>query len=102
MADQAVHGPAVLGRRRVTSQVELEHVAFDLFDRQGFERTTIEDIAAAAGISRRTFFRYFPSKNDVPWGDFDGQLASMRRQLNAIPAGAPLLDSIRHVIVDFN
>jgi TetR/AcrR family transcriptional regulator, regulator of mycofactocin system len=102
MADQAVHGAAALGRRRITSQVELEQIAFDLFDRQGFERTTIEDIAAAAGISRRTFFRYFPSKNDVPWGDFDGQLASMRRQLNAIPAGAPLLDSIRHVIVDFN
>jgi TetR/AcrR family transcriptional regulator, regulator of mycofactocin system len=102
IADPAVQGAAALGRRRVTSQVELEHVAFDLFDQQGFERTTIEDIAAAAGISRRTFFRYFPSKNDVPWGDFDGQLASMRRQLNAIPAGAPLLDSIRRVIVDFN
>ena len=39
--------------------------AFELFDRQGFEGTTVDDIAAAAGIGRRTFFRYFASKNDV-------------------------------------
>src|SRR5579863_5655824 len=55
-----------LGRRRVTSQAELEHIAFDLFEANGFEQTTVEDIATAAGIGRRTFFRYFPSKNDVP------------------------------------
>ena len=62
--------PAQLHRVLVASQPdELEHVAFELFDRQGFEGTTIDDIAGAqAGIGRRTFFRYFPSKNDVPWG----------------------------------
>ena len=49
--------PAQLGRRRITSRAELEHVAFELFDRQGFEGTTIDDIAVAAGIGRRTFFR---------------------------------------------
>lgn len=77
-------------------------MAFDLFDRQGFERTTIDDIASAGGISRRTFFRYFPSKNDVPWGDFDGELARMRLRLQAAPAQAPLMAAIRHAIVDFN
>ena len=45
------------GRRRVTSRAELEHVAFELFEADGFEQTTVEDIAAAAGIGRRTFFR---------------------------------------------
>src|SRR5262252_10892938 len=79
------------GRRRVTSRAELEHAAFDLFGRQGFERTTVDDIAAAAGIGRRTFFRYFPSKNDVVWGDFDADLERMRRRLNAVPAGTPLM-----------
>src|SRR5580704_1479928 len=38
------------GRRRATSQAELEHVAFDLFEANGFEQTTVEDIATAAGI----------------------------------------------------
>jgi TetR/AcrR family transcriptional regulator, regulator of mycofactocin system len=90
------------GRRRVTSRAELEHAAFDLFGRQGFERTTIDDIASAAGIGRRTFFRYFPSKNDVPWGDFEAELERMRARLKACPPRTPLMDAIRVAIVDFN
>ena len=78
--------PAQLGRRRITSRAELEHVAFELFDRQGFEGTTIDDIAVAAGIGRRTFFRYFPSKNDVPWGNFEDELDRMRALAGRLPA----------------
>ena len=90
------------GRRRVTSRGELEHVAFDLFGRHGFERTTVDDIAAAAGIGRRTFFRYFASKNDVPWGDFDGMLRRMRERLAGSPAERPLMDAVREALLDFN
>ena len=90
------------GRKRVTSRAELEHIAFDLFDRQGFEQTTIDDIAGAAGIGRRTFFRYFPSKNDVPWGSFDEELERMRLHLKAFPPQIPLMDAIRAAVVDFN
>ncbi len=93
---------ALAGRRRVTSRAELEQVAFELFDRQGFERTTVGDIASAAGIGRRTFFRYFASKNDVPWGDFEAELVRMRTRLNATADWAPLMDAIRLAIVDFN
>jgi TetR/AcrR family transcriptional regulator, regulator of mycofactocin system len=98
--DHQAHPPA--GRRRITSRAELEQVAFDLFERRGFEQTTVDDIAGAAGIGRRTFFRYFASKNDVPWGDFDGELARMRRRLAAAPRALPLMDAIRQAIVDFN
>ena len=90
------------GRRRVTSQVELEHIAFDLFEANGFEQTTVEDIATAAGIGRRTFFRYFPSKNDVPWGTFDLELERMRARLKACPRDVQLMDAIRDALVDFN
>src|SRR6266481_2275932 len=83
------------GRRRVTSRAELEHIAFALFDRQGFERTTIADIARAAGIGRRTFFRYFPSKNDIAWGNFEQELDRMRVRLKACPPEVPLMDAIR-------
>lgn len=86
----------------MTSAAELEQVAFDLFDEQGFESTTVTDIARAAGIARRTFFHYFPSKNDVPWGDFDAELARLRADLHASPAGTPLMDKIRHCLVEFN
>ena len=90
------------GRKPVTSRADLEHVAFDLFDRQGFERTTVDDIARAAGIGRRTFFRYFPSKNDVPWGNFEAELDRMRLRLKALPPQMALMDAIRVAIVDFN
>jgi mycofactocin system transcriptional regulator len=90
------------GRRRVTSQAELEQVAFELFAVNGFEQTTVEDIAVAAGIGRRTFFRYFPSKNDVAWGMFDVELERMRARLKACPRDVQLMDAIRVALVDFN
>ncbi|GLY71429.1 mycofactocin system transcriptional regulator [Amycolatopsis taiwanensis] len=90
------------GRRKITSRAEVEHAAFELFDSRGFERTTIDDIAEAAGIGRRTFFRYFPSKNDIAWGDFDDQLRLMRKRLADYPADAPLLEVISDALVDFN
>ena len=90
------------GRRHVTSRAELEQVAFDLFAANGFEQTTVEDIAAAAGIGRRTFFRYFPSKNDIPWGMFEVELERMRARLKACPRDVHLMDAIRVALVDFN
>ena len=59
------------GRPPVTSRTELEQIALDLFLRNGFNETTLDDIAGAAGIARRTFFGYYSSKNDVVWGDFE-------------------------------
>jgi TetR/AcrR family transcriptional regulator, regulator of mycofactocin system len=94
--------PVQLGRRRITTRAELEHVAFELFERQGYEGTTVDDIASAAGIGRRTFFRYFASKNDVPWGNFAAELDRMRAWLARCPADTPLMDAIRLAIVDFN
>lgn len=90
------------GRRRVTSQAELEQAAFALFAAYGFEATTVDEIAAAAGIGRRTFFRYFPSKNDIPWGAFEAELDRMRVRLKACPAQVPLMEAIRVALIDFN
>ena len=101
-AQSAVQSAVQPGRRRVTSQAELEHIAFDLFEANGFEQTTVEDIATAAGIGRRTFFRYFPSKNDVPWGMFEQELERMRARLKACPHDVQLMDAIRVALVDFN
>ena len=59
------------GRPQATSHRDLELVALDLFSRHGFDDVSVTDIATAAGISRRTFFRYYSSKNDAVWGEFD-------------------------------
>jgi TetR/AcrR family transcriptional regulator, regulator of mycofactocin system len=90
------------GRRRATSRAELEQVAFALFAAHGFDATTVDEIAAAAGIGRRTFFRYFPSKNDIPWGAFEDELDRMRVRLKASPPEVPLMDAIRVALIDFN
>jgi TetR/AcrR family transcriptional regulator, regulator of mycofactocin system len=99
---EAPEAPAQLGRRRITTRADLEHVAFELFERQGFEGTTVDDIASTAGIGRRTFFRYFASKNDVPWGNFAAELDRMRAWLAACPAETALMDAVRLAVVDFN
>jgi mycofactocin system transcriptional regulator len=101
-ASPAVSGAGHPGRRRATSRAELEQTAFTLFTARGFDATTVDEIAAAAGIGRRTFFRYFPSKNDIPWGAFEDELERMRVRLKACPPEVPLMDAIRVALIDFN
>ncbi|GAA4810138.1 mycofactocin system transcriptional regulator [Tomitella cavernea] len=90
------------GRRPSTSADRIGAVGIKLFTEQGFEATSVDEIAETAGIARRTFFRYFPSKNAVPWGDFEGHLARMREGLAALPDGIPLAEGLRRVLIRFN
>jgi TetR/AcrR family transcriptional regulator, regulator of mycofactocin system len=94
--------PQRLGRQPATSVAELSHIGLELFIRNGFDATTVDDIAEAAGIGRRTFFRYFPSKNDLPWGEFDALIAAMRRYLMAVPREVPIREAIRGAVLRFN
>ncbi|MEU3103686.1 TetR family transcriptional regulator [Streptomyces griseoflavus] len=68
--------------------------AFRLFLERGFERTTVDDIVALAGVGRRSFFRYFPSKEDVVFPDHERCLADMTAFLAAAPSDA---DPVRRV-----
>jgi mycofactocin system transcriptional regulator len=90
------------GRPPVTSREDIERVAMALFADRGFDATTVDDIAAAAGIGRRTFFRYFASKNDVVWGRFDDGLARLRESLAAVDDAVPTGTALRDAIVAFN
>ncbi|MEV6542054.1 mycofactocin system transcriptional regulator [Streptomyces sp. NPDC051665] len=90
------------GRPPATSRAALEQVGFELFARQGFDRTTVDDIATAAGIGRRTFFRYFASKNDLVWGDFEAELVKLDGLLAATDAAVPMMDALRGAVVEFN
>ena len=90
------------GRRPRTSRAELERVALDLFTSRGFEETTVDDVAAAAGIGRRTFFRYYASKNDAVWGDFDAQLEKLRQWFDQCTPDAPLMDAVHSAVLTFN
>jgi TetR/AcrR family transcriptional regulator, regulator of mycofactocin system len=94
--------PRRAGRRPVTSRSEIEHIALDLFSERGFDTTTVDDIAAAARIGRRTVFRYYASKNDIPWGAFDEQLDRMRRTFAALPTDLPVMTGVRMAVLEFN
>jgi mycofactocin system transcriptional regulator len=86
----------------VTTHAAIEQAAFTLFERQGFDATTMDDIAAALGIGRRSLFRYYPSKNDILWGQFDDTLRTFEATFDAIPESTPLGIAIRDAIVTFN
>jgi mycofactocin system transcriptional regulator len=91
-----------VGRPPVTTAAQLERVALGLFARRGFAATTVDDIAAAAGISRRTFFRYYASKKDAVWGDFDNGLRQMSEALRRCGDDLPLREAVRTAVISFN
>jgi TetR/AcrR family transcriptional regulator, regulator of mycofactocin system len=90
------------GRPPGTSARELEVIALRLFTEQGFDATTVEEIAAAAGVSRRTFFRYYDSKAAVLWHEFDGEVQALQAAFAATAPDVPLFDAIRSVVVGVN
>ncbi|MFF1835443.1 TetR family transcriptional regulator [Streptomyces sp. NPDC058231] len=69
----------------------LAEAAFQLFLDRGFERTTVDDIVARAGVGRRSFFRYFPSKEDVVFPDHERCLTDMTELLKAADDGDPVV-----------
>lgn len=90
------------GRPAVTSHAQIEQAAFDLFRTYGFEQTTLSAIAERIGVSRRTITRYYPSKNDIPWGQFDLHLASFRTILADTPRTLPLWRQVQQAVSAFN
>jgi mycofactocin system transcriptional regulator len=101
-AEVAGRGTTRRGRPPGTSRRQLELIALRLFTEQGFDETTIEQIAAEAGVSRRTFFRYFDSKASALWGEFDAEVATIRVALAAVPCDVPTMDAIRQAVVAAN
>jgi len=90
------------GRRRSTTPHHITDAAIDLFAARGFGEVSVDDVANAAGIGRRTVFRYYASKNAIPWGDFDAHLHQLRDLLDGISPEASLGDALRSALLAFN
>ena len=82
-----------MGTRQSTPEA-VEQAALDVFAEKGFENTTVEDVALAGGISRRTFFRYFTSKADIPWSGFDTLLDRLRAWPAEMPDDVAIFDAV--------
>ena len=82
-------------RKKRDRRRRIEDVAIDLFVRQGFDATTIEQIAAAADIAPRTFFSYFATKDDLVLADYTDRLDRILHELDQRPAEEPAWEALR-------
>jgi len=90
------------GRPEATTHSAIEQAAFTLFAERGFAGTTMEAIAGEVGVGKRTIFRYYPSKNDIPWGQFAWTLEGFRKVLDSFPEDMPVHEAVHRGVVEFN
>jgi AcrR family transcriptional regulator len=92
-------------RSAAGSKNHIAQTALDLFIEQGYDNVTVEDVAAAAGVSRRTVFRHFPSKEELPFPDHAERRRRAEEMLNEPGRGADpvqdVIDATEFVLADF-
>jgi AcrR family transcriptional regulator len=85
-------------RKRQLVRQEIARAGWLLFAERGYEATTVEAVARAAGVSRRTFFRYFSSKEDVAVGTSDALADDFLAAFKARPLHEAPIVSIQHAL----
>jgi AcrR family transcriptional regulator len=93
----AESGVSLRERTRRAVQAEVAEVAMRLFVEQGYDATTIDQIAAAAGMSKRSVFRYFATKEDVVCGKYELVGEQLAAELRKRPLDEPLWESLRRI-----
>jgi AcrR family transcriptional regulator len=94
-------GPALTLRQRQSEQLrgEIERVALRVFAERGYRAVTVDDIAAAAGISTRTFFRYFPAKDEVLVSELRRTIDRIAAEVAARPAEESAVEALHHALL---
>ena len=82
-------------RKKLATRRSLRRIAFQLAAERGFSNVTVEDIAAAAEVSTRTFFNYFPSKEAALFGNDPERVDALREQIAHAAPGESALDALR-------
>ncbi|MFJ6895071.1 TetR family transcriptional regulator [Streptomyces hokutonensis] len=85
-------------RTRLAVKAQVAEIALEMFLSRGFEQTTIEQIAKAAGMSRATFFRYFPTKEDVLLVMTEDHARHAQDALERRPEDEPIWTALRHAL----
>ncbi|MGL3151274.1 TetR family transcriptional regulator [Microbacterium sp. A82] len=86
------------GRRPLTTPEKIESTALDLLLERGFDTVSVAELAAAAGVSRATFFRYFATKASVVWWGFDRAVDQLAEALQNTPESVETLSGLRAAI----
>lgn len=87
-------------RHAVRTRQQIVDAALALFLEQGFEATTVDEIAARADVSPRTFFRYFPTKEALLFHDLDDRLAAVQQRIEARPADEAPAETLVEVLCE--
>ena len=82
-------------QRNLETKYRISETAMTLFLNQGYESVTVDSVAAASQVSRRTVFRYFATKDELPFPDHSERIAELQRRLND---SAPDADAVESVI----
>ncbi|GHE05126.1 TetR family transcriptional regulator [Streptomyces alanosinicus] len=101
MSAQGTQEPE-LGRRdrkKAATRRTLLQTAARMFAERGFQDTTVKDIAAEAGVTERTFFRYFPSKEDLVFAEILDFVPLVAEEIPRRPAGEPPLTAVHHSLL---
>ena len=85
-------------RKKQKTKTALQETAWELFQKKGYDETTIEDITEAIDVSRRTFFRYFDSKEAVLFGDWRENLEKLTKIYKDRPEDEHPLISLKEIM----
>jgi AcrR family transcriptional regulator len=88
-------------RKKARVRNALEQAAFELFERHGFSAISVAEIADAADMSPRNFFRYFSSKEEVVFANSSAHLSVLRARVRARPAGEPVYQSLKQALISY-
>src|SRR3954449_4699248 len=92
----------LLERRKQDTVRDIAATAIALIDRDGFENTTVEDVAAAVGCSPRTIYRYFGTKEDLVFHDLPDVITGLGDELHArLEAGEEEWSAVTEALVEF-
>jgi AcrR family transcriptional regulator len=97
---EAVPRPGLRERKKRRTRDALLRAALELFTTQGYDRTPVDDIAEAVGVSQRTFFRYFPGKEEAAFAVQDMVEAHFLESLRGRPPHEAPLEALRRAVLD--
>lgn len=89
-------------RKKAQRRMALHNAAVELFERQGYDETTVAQIAASAGVSPRTYFSYFPTKEAALFAPLEDAISGLEVALSTPPAEGDVLSFLRERVMEMS